>query len=712
MRNKLRYAILIGIISAIIATSLGVSRFLEGWEMTTWSWRVKYFAKTSPAAKTIKVILLDQASLDWGQKENGLPWPWPRQVYTAIINFCQRGGARAVAFDVIYSEPSAYGVEDDVLLGTSIHSGPPFVSTVFLSDESGRATHWPSFIRPTPFIIQAYTNNLGRMMGKTLFADRATFPIPEVATNSSLIANVRGDVDFDGVIRRANLITFFDGVPVPSLGFAVYALDKISYKDDSNSSRIVLSRRDLVFGDRTIPLDYRGCLILRYGSLKPGYDTYSAAAIIQSELQLQAGSIPKIDPSAFKDAYVLFGFSAPALLDLRTTPLKNITPGVMVHATLLDNLLTGDFLRMIPRYFLPIYILLITLAASITTVISRKVWQSLLAFLLLPVVVALSFLAYRFGLWLPMVTPLTGAIAALGISLAYSYATEGRQRAFIRKAFNHYLSPEVIEGILKNPNQLQLGGERRELTIFFSDLQGFSSISEKLSPHELTSLLNDYLTDMTDIILAEGGTLDKYEGDAIIAFWNAPLSQHDHAARGCRAAIRCQQRLHQRQDEFEKKAGVILRARIGMNTGEVVVGNMGSQKRFDYTVLGDAANLASRLEGANKAFGTTTMISESTWKQSMGQFIGRELGLLKVVGRKTPVRVYELLGLPGESAPQLIADFPIGLEKCHACLWSEALAIFEKYPDDPPSRKYAAQCRLLINGNEPTWDGVWNLTEK
>ena len=222
-------------------------------------------------------------------------------------------------------------------------------------------------------------------------------------------------------------------------------------------------------------------------------------------------------------------------------------------------------------------------------------------------------------------------MAALGLN----YVTEGRQKAFYRHAFKHYLSPVVIDRLLEEPSRLKLGGERRELSIFFSDLQGFSSISERLDPQALTTLLNDYLSDMTDIILEEEGTVDKYEGDAIIAFWNAPLTQPDHALRACRAALRCQQKLRERNQEFLQRAGSAFWMRIGINTGPVVVGNMGSRQRFDYTVLGDAANLASRLEGANKAFGTDTMVAESTWIQTNGQLKGREIGLLRVVGRQT-----------------------------------------------------------------------------
>ena len=195
-------------------------------------------------------------------------------------------------------------------------------------------------------------------------------------------------------------------------------------------------------------------------------------------------------------------------------------------------------------------------------------------------------------------------LGALVAATIVNYATEGRQKAFIKHAFKQYLGAEVIEQLIADPSRLQLGGEKRDLAIFFSDIEKFSSFSEKLDPPTLTALLNDFLTDMTGIILDEGGYLDKYIGDAIVAFWNAPLAQRDYAVRACRAAIRCQRRLAERRQEFFDRTGAMIKMRVGINTGDVVVGNMGSKERFNYTVLGDAANLASRLEGANKAFGT------------------------------------------------------------------------------------------------------------
>lgn len=287
-----------------------------------------------------------------------------------------------------------------------------------------------------------------------------------------------------------------------------------------------------------------------------------------------------------------------------------------------------------------------------------------------------------------------------------------KQKQLVTNALTQYVSSKVVEQIMADPSRLQLGGERKTLSILFSDLEGFSRLAERMEPEPLTALLNDYLTDMSNIILDEGGTLDKYQGDGIVAFWNAPLDQHDHAASACRAALRCQQRLRERAEDFTARAGGKLKARIGLHTGEVVVGNMGSKMRFDYSILGDAANLASRLESANKVFGTAIIVSEATWLQAGGgnDFIGREIGMIKVVGRDTPVRVFELQGQAGTTVSADLAAYREALDLCRAGLWAEAEAIFNTLPDDPVCQAYGKQCRKAqaLGG----WDGVWLMDNK
>lgn len=285
-----------------------------------------------------------------------------------------------------------------------------------------------------------------------------------------------------------------------------------------------------------------------------------------------------------------------------------------------------------------------------------------------------------------------------------------RQKQLVTSALGCYVSGKVVEQIMADPSRLQLGGERKTLTMLFSDLESFSLLAERLEPELLTTLLNDYLSDMTDIILDEGGTVDKYLGDAIVAFWNAPLDQPDHASRACRAALRCQQRLEERAEDYQSRTGSVLKARIGLHTGEVIVGNMGSRTRFDYSMIGDAANLASRLESANKAFGTHIMVSEATWNEIDAEFVGREIGVVKVTGRTAPVRVFELMGQAGSATHYNLAAYNDAIALYRAGRWAEAGTRFAAMADDTLCRLYAGTClKAQTNGG---WDGVWLLETK
>lgn len=706
MAKKLLYGFLVGLAAAAIAAGCRYAGWLAPPENMFWQWRVRAFAARTPPSERIQVILLDQNSLDWGRTENRWSWPWPREVYAPIFSFCARGGAKAVAFDWVFTEPSVYQVADDEALGAAFKSVPSSVAAMFLGRTSGDATAWPPDVPRNGPALRGLDDWLARGGAGEAVMPRASFPIPEVAAGAALLADVSGHADDDGIHRRTALFRVFDGAPVPSLGLAAYLA-----ADPGADLRIEPGL--LTVGPHRVPIDAAGRAILRYCGAGGRRPAFSAASIIQSELRLREGGTPTVDPAVFKDAYVFFGSSAEGLLDLRPTPASKVLPGVEIHATALDNLLSDRFLRDAPEGAALAATLLFGLLGGVLAALGRKARHSVLAFALcLPLPIAVGFAAYARGYWWPVAAGETAALLALIGAVVVNYATEGRQKAFIKSAFRHYLGPAVIDQIIADPARLRLGGEKRELTLFFSDIEKFSSFAEKLDPAALTSLLNEYLSDMTDIILEEGGYLDKYIGDAIVAYWNAPLSQPDHAIRACRAVLRCRRRLAEKREAYRRRAGVELKARIGIHTGEVTVGNMGSRDRFNYTVLGDAANLASRLEGANKAFGTYAMISEATWSRTEGKFAGRELGRLRVVGREAPVRVYEIMGLAGEALPAFVPDCERALALCAAGAWREARAIFERHPEDPVCAVYAVRCTAFASDPSRQWDGVWSLTEK
>ncbi len=639
-QRRRRLGLVAGLAAGVLGAALWLFGTLDRAENLTWDWRVRQAAAPSQASSRIKLVLLDQASLDWGRQVNGWGWPWPREVYTALLGFCRRGGAQSIAMDVLYTEPSIYGVWDDQALAGALAERPDAVAACFVAPDGA-----------------------------------ITWPVPEIRAAAPRLGNVSGRPDADGVFRRARPAVSTQDTVIAGLALAALGREPTTAPE-----------------------------ILRYAPAS-AYQTYSAAAVIQSELRLLDGADPVLDPAVFQGCHVLFGFSAPGLLDQRPTPLDRVSPGVMVHATVLDNLLSDGFMRPAPRALHLAVVLVFGLAAGLLAVGSGRAWQTGLLFVVgLPLPLLLGLLLYRAGLWWPVapasVATLGGLIGGLGVN----WATEGRQRRFLKQAFRHYLSPHVVDRLVQDPGRLQLGGERRELTIFFSDIANFTSLGEELDPEALTALLNDFLTAMTDIVLAEGGTLDKYEGDAIIAFWNAPLDVPDHAARACRAAVLCQRELARRRPEWRARCGRDLSMRVGLHTGDVVVGNLGSRQRFDYTMLGDAANLASRLEGVNKVFGTGILASETTVLAAGGATLSRELG---VVGRKEPVSVFELDGVAGENAAPSWTTYGAALEACRAGQSVEAHRLAASLEDDPAAAALAARIEA-----DPEFRGLWNLTSK
>ncbi len=442
----------------------------------------------------------------------------------------------------------------------------------------------------------------------------------------------------------------------------------------------------------------------------------SRANILQSADDLAAGREPLLSPENFEGKHVFVGLYAPGLFDICTTPIASDYPGMGMHITLMDNILQQDFIRETPVWFSLLIIFIISGITCLLTLYSKRIAYEIIGLILtLSVIVGGTIGAYAFGYWVPMIAPLLAAVLCFISGTVYNYATEGSQRKFIKNAFGQYLSPVLIDKLIANPELLTLGGERRELSIFFSDIQGFTSISEKMEPVRLTELINKYLSFMTDIIQESGGYVDKYIGDAIVAFWDAPLIQEDHAAQALFSALECQRQLAERQDAFQKEYGFQLITRIGINTGEVIVGNMGSEKRFNYTMLGDAVNLGARLEGLNKQFGTYTMCTKHSFDQANlhKTFYGRSLAKVAVVGKNEAIPVIEpMLKEVFESKKDIISIFDKARDLFYEGKFSDALKIFETIKDvDPPARYYADQCKFLLN-NPSEWKGYWKAASK
>ncbi len=691
---------------------------LTTFEAKTWDARARLFAHPDNATKDVVLILLDQPSFDWGRETNGWNWPWPREVYAAIVDFCQRAGVKALGFDVLFTDPSSYGVADDQAFGSALGGFGHAVAAVYPGTDKVGVKSWPESVPVPPVSVSGLDQWLTPKLSGELTSPYARFPIPEVSQNAAVLGSVSFTNDPDGVYRRGRFFRIFDGKLLPSMALAMFTAGA------AKPPAVSIAPGSLTVNGERIPIDGQGRAILHFVTRERTHTSYSAASIIQSEIQLMSGDKPNVDPAQLAGKYVLFGFSAPDLYDLRPSPIAAIVPGVEIHATMLDNLLSASFMRAVPNWQTILYLAVLGIAAGILGAMIGGTLGTILVFvILLPVPVAISFLAYTQGYWLQLIAGVVSvALALIGANVA-NYATEGRQRRYIKNAFQQYLSPAVIEELIAHPERLQLGGERRELSIFFSDLQGFTGISEGLSPEELTALLNDYLSAMTDIIQEEGGTIDKYEGDAIIAFWNAPLTQEDHAVRAIRASLRCQAKLTELRPAFRARVNKDLYMRIGINTGPAVVGNMGSHTRFDYTMLGDAVNLASRLEGINKQFATYTMMSQTTKDALSDAFPARELSRVAVVGRKEPVVVYEPMeAVEFEARSADLDSFAAALPLFYEGRFIAAAELFDATADrDPAARMYAKKSRALaeqygISGREDAapadWQGVWVMTEK
>jgi adenylate cyclase len=804
--GKILSALIIGglVSAAVTAFSfLGVFSFLE---YKTYDLRVNLMADLTMPSEDIIVVLLNQDSLDWASRERGWSWPWPRKAYAEIVDYMREGGARSIAFDVIFSEPSVYrNAKQDEIIDAAVASleqmGPfearprggnrqpgsagggimrniisalrnlgshvddasfaqaekefgRVVQTVVFSSQTGSAESWPEDLDKPLFELEGFESVLSRYAQLSQDTDEgkmlAQFPIEELRNAAGAIGNVSGWPDSDGIFRRANLFTLFDGKAIPGLSAA-----SLLAAGHDNRIRYDHAKKLIRWGDFTIPVDKRGRSLLHFRGSLDRYIPYWAHQILQSaearQTLLDGGNTAMPDayllPEDFEGKYVFFGYYAPGLFDIASTPVSSLYPGVGVHVTMLDNMLQGDFIREASPVLAVLSILIAVILITVLSLWSSRIPLTVGGLVLTIVLFTIfSFGAYQYrNLWIPMIAPVTGALLAFLTVTLYNYATEGSQKRFIKSAFSRYLAPSVIEQLIADPSKLNLGGEKREMTAIFTDIQRFSSISEALQkqyaeegPKVLVDLLNLYLTEMSDIVLENEGTIDKFEGDAIIAFFGAPIYTERHAALACRAAIRMKkaeaelkQRIMNSDGAFylplrsliEKgviRSGRPLYTRVGINTGDMVVGNMGTPNKMDYTIMGTAVNLAARLEGVNKQYNTGgILISEYTRDKLGDEFLIRPLSRVRVVGINTPLRLYELLEIRTE-APQSLVEMVDLWERALGLYeegkFGEAAALFaaagEKDGEDQVAPFYRTRCENYTAGSPPPDFPVDNLTEK
>lgn len=708
LSKKIICFVVVSTLAIMLAITANNRQFLHSIENKSWDFRLKLTAEgKAKADPNIKIIIVDQASLDHYAENEGITWPWPRTFYVPVLRYLKAAGAKGAAFDLLFSEGSIHGVEEDIEFATELLGTMPIVSTVapVLAETSTSSKAAFSIFKKRQLQEESKTafSQHFALSRSNLDFSAVTLPIPDILKRGAAFGSTWVAPDSDGVFRHYWSGGYIKNVPLLSLAFSLH--------------NAVAKEPIYAAGELEKFFDTQGRLTVRFHGGQRTYETIPIADVISSYIsEFEDSSPDKQKPivplETFKDAWVFIGVWAPGLLDLRPIPLDEVYKGVEYHATVLDNLLHKDFIRKVPPYLNNIYsALLILLTTAAVFFIQRQSIQVLCYLIIAGAFAYSGFALTAAGYWIQMVVPMLSITLALITSLALQYYLEDKERRFIKNAFSRYVSPKLIQKILADPDSLALGGEKRELTIFFSDLAGFTTISESLPADQLVSLLNRYLSAMTDIILDSGATLDKYEGDAIIAFWNAPVTIAQHPIAAVEAALKCQEKLAELRTQFQTEYGVALHMRIGLHTGIVNVGNFGSLERFDYTVIGDAANLASRLEGVNKVFGTPILISQNTKEQLENRIPCRKLGSIKVVGKKEAIDVYQPLAASYDM--QTIEMFHRCLELYENKQLSEALEGFSKLQNDAPAQAYITKIMQELETVESgNWSPIWNLTSK
>ena len=666
-------------------------------------------ARKGDVIEDLVIVDIDQRSLD----KLGLYAQWPRSYHARVIDYLKREGAAVIGFDILFMERDEDAAQDSALVASVAQAGN-VVNALAFSGANPEAFLHPMALAPPPFEAQRFAMKFPPQTPLVFpKEDRFSGKFFELYNRSAKLGFVNfldGDED---AIRRMPLFLNFAGQTYPSFALAV-VMQRLGL---SAQDVLVSSEREVWLGRENdwrvrIPVDRRGRLLVNYAG---GFQSFRYVSYVDVlEGRLEAGYL--------KNKIVLLGASAPGLYDLRVVPFQNNFPGVEIHANMIYGMLRQDFIWQEPEGS---SVLLLLLLAALTGAIALLLspWASLaLTGIIAASYIGLTFWAFVYrNVWMAEVEPALASALALLFGMIYRYLSEEREKNLIYGMFGNYLSDSLVNAILRKPAMLKLGGERKFATAFFSDIKDFTEISERLTPDEMIAQLNEYLAVMSEIVLKYGGYLDKYVGDAIVAGFGIPVDLEDHAERACFAALEMQEGLVTLRNKWREEKRPLFEARIGVNTGLMIAGNIGGKTRSNYTMIGDSVNLASRLEGVNKMYGTSIVMSEETVELSKNKIIARELDAIRVKGKSRPVRIYEVIarrdrGVTTEQAA-VLKHFARGLEYYRLQDWRNAILQFRRVLDlkkeDGPAIEFLRRCEVFMQSpRPPNWDGVFEVHGK
>jgi adenylate cyclase len=696
-KNKVLRIILLTAVSFALSAGIVFSGILNTFELKAYDLLSRNLNPAEPP-DDIVIIKVDQQSIDALNAE-GIRWPWPRQMYAPLVDYLSE--ADAVFIDILFTEPSSYGEEDDLVLSKAIKKASNVYLPVFLTNREKDLSE-----KDMEFLEKISVK--GKVPAAMAFNSVVT-PIDALKFSVRGAGNVTIPPDEDGVYRRVPLIFNSGEYTIPHF--------ILSYL--INEGRITIKDGSIYIDGSKIPLREQA-LMLRYFRKTSPFPAISAVEVLRSYLENSLSGNPSVKKEYFRGKKVFIGLTAAGLYDLKPTAVSSISTGVVIHATTLENIINKTFIKPINNIYTVVFMFLICFLINFSVIRYHSVYANLSVFLILFLIaVSIPALLFKNALYMGIVSPSVSLVVGFIISAAYSYATEGKERRFIKKTFSRYMDKKIVEHILKNPVLIKPGGQRKHITVFFADIAGFTTIAEKVPAEETAKILHTILNSFTEVIIRNSGVIDKYIGDCIMAFWGAPVADEKDEINACRCALQCMEALEEINRAFRAEGLSEIAVRIGIHSGDAIVGNLGSDRLFDYTAVGDTVNLASRLESANKLFNTQIIISEETLKKTDDMFFTRQLGMLEVKGKNIPVRIFELIAEKDKirhNKKELVAMFNQGMAFFNEQNFEKALGIFnsilEKFPDDRPAKFYKDKCEQLIATLQQTDWNIIKMREK